>query len=76
MDRDVRSAPHEVEGIDFTTVGDIFSDATNPDRKKPFDIRTLMGAVIDQDQVPLERWPEMAEAEMAVVYEARLGGRP
>ena len=27
---------------DFTTVGDIFSPATNPDRKKPFDIRTLM----------------------------------
>ena len=74
VDRDVRSAPHEIEGIDFTTVGDIFSDATNPDRKKPFDIRTLMGAVIDQDHAPLERWPEMAEAEMAVVYEARLGG--
>ena len=46
----------------------------NPDRKKPFDIRTLMGAVIDQDHDPLERWPEMAEAEMAVVYDARLGG--
>jgi hypothetical protein len=29
-------------GSDFTTVGDIFSSATNPDRKKPFDIRTLM----------------------------------
>ena len=33
-----------------------------------------MGAVIDQDHAPLERWPEMAEAEMAVVYDARLGG--
>jgi len=33
-----------------------------------------MGAVIDQDHEPLERWPEMAEAEMAVVYDARLGG--
>ena len=29
---------------DFTTVGEIFSSATNPDRKKPFDIRTLMRA--------------------------------
>ena len=74
VDRDVRSAPHRVEGVDFTTVGDIFSDTANPDRKKPFDIRTLMGAVLDQDHDPLERWPEMAEAEMAVVYDARLGG--
>ena len=74
FDRDVRSTPHEIEGVDFTTVGDIFSDVTNPDRKKPFDIRTLMGAVVDQDHAPLERWPEMAEAEMAVVYDARLGG--
>ncbi|MET0727487.1 MAG: carboxyl transferase domain-containing protein [Acidimicrobiales bacterium] len=74
LDRDVRSEPHVVDGVDFTTVGDIFSEHTNPDRKKPFDMRTLMGAVIDQDRDPLERWPEMAEAEMAVVYDARLGG--
>ena len=74
VDRDVRSAPHVVEGVEFTTVGDVFSETANPDRKKPFDIRTLMGAVIDQDHDPLERWPEMAEAEMAVVYDARLGG--
>ncbi len=74
IDRDVRSEPHVVEGIDFRTVGDIFSAETNPDRKKPFDIRTLMAAVVDDDCVPLERWPEMAEAEMAVVQEARLGG--
>ena len=33
-----------------------------------------MRAVLDQDHDPLERWPEMAEAEMAVVYDARLGG--
>ncbi len=74
LDRDVRSTPHLLEGVDFATVGDIFSDTANPDRKKPFDIRTLMGAVIDQDHGPLERWPEMADAEAAVVYDARLGG--
>ena len=74
VDRDVRGEPHVVDGVEFTTVGDIFSDAANPDRKKPFDIRTVMGATIDQDHEPLERWPEMAEAEMAVVYDARLGG--
>ncbi len=74
VDRDVRSAPHVVDGIDFRTVGDIFSAEANPDRKKPFDIRTLMAAVVDDDCAPLERWPEMAEAEMAVVQDARLGG--
>ena len=74
VERDVRAAPHDVDGIDFTTVGDIFSAKTNPDRKKPFDIRAVMGAVIDADHDPLERWPEMADAEMAVVYECRLGG--
>jgi acetyl-CoA carboxylase carboxyltransferase component len=73
-DRDVRSEPHVVEGSDFTTVGDIFSAATNPDRKKPFDIRTLMEAIVDHDHPTQERWRDMAEAETAVVYDARLGG--
>lgn len=75
IERDVRATPHVVEGSDFTTVGDIFSPDTNKDRKKPFDIRTVMRAVLDADHVPLERWPEMAEAEMAVVWDARLGGQ-
>ena len=42
VDRDVRPSRHDVEGVEFTTVGDIFSATANPDRKKPFDIRTLM----------------------------------
>jgi acetyl-CoA carboxylase carboxyltransferase component len=74
LDRDIRSAPHVVEGSDFRTVGDIFSSAANPDRKKPFDIRTLMDAILDSDHPTLERWRDMAEAETAVVYDARLGG--
>ena len=45
------SEPHAVEGVDFTTVGDVFSDTANPDRKKPFDIRTVMRAVADRDHV-------------------------
>jgi acetyl-CoA carboxylase carboxyltransferase component len=73
-DRDVRTSPHLVDGLEFTAVGDIFSPSSNPDRKKPFDIRTLMTAVVDRDHPPLERWPEMAEAETAVVQDARLGG--
>jgi acetyl/propionyl-CoA carboxylase alpha subunit/acetyl-CoA carboxylase carboxyltransferase component len=72
-DRDVTAAAHDVGG-DFTTVGDIFSAASNPDRKKGFDIRTVMRAVADQDHQPLERWAGMADAETAVVLDARLGG--
>ncbi len=73
-DRDVRTHPHEAEGSEFATVGEIFSESANRDRKKPFDIRTVIGAVVDADHEVLERWPEMAEAEMAVVCDARLGG--
>jgi acetyl-CoA carboxylase carboxyltransferase component len=73
-DRDVRGHPHAVEGSEFTTVGEIFSDTANRDRKKPFDIRTVIAAVVDADHEVLERWQEMADAETAVVCEARLGG--
>ncbi len=75
-DRDVTTYPHTLEGSDFTTVGDIFSLRTNPDRKKAFDIRTLMRAVSDQDHPTLERWAGMADAETAVVQDAHLGGFP
>ncbi len=76
VDRDVTVFPHTMEGSDFTTVGDIFSSATNPDRKKAFDIRTVMRAVADQDHATLERWAGMADAETAVVFDARIGGLP
>ncbi|GLL07780.1 carboxyl transferase domain-containing protein [Dactylosporangium matsuzakiense] len=75
-DRDVTSYPHTVAGSDFTTVGQIFSTQHNPDRKKPFDIRTVMKAVADQDHPALERWTGMADADTAVVHDAHLGGRP
>jgi acetyl-CoA carboxylase carboxyltransferase component len=72
-DRDVLGFPH---GGDFATVGEIFSDETNPVRKKPFDIRKVMAAAIDQDHAPLERWAGMRDAEVAVVWDAHLGGHP
>src|SRR4051794_38514237 len=75
-DRDVRAYPHEHPDSDFRTVGDIFSARTNPERKKAFDIRTLMRAVADQDHAILERWAGMADADTAVVLDAHLGGRP
>ena len=74
--RDVTLYAHDPAESGFTTVGDIFSASTNPDRKKPFDIRTLMRAVADQDREPLERWAGMADAETAVVQDAHLGGVP
>jgi len=76
VDRDVQTHPHSVPNSDFQTVGDIFSSETNPERKKPFDIRTVMRAVADQDHRPLERWAAMAGAQSAVVFDAHLGGFP
>jgi acetyl-CoA carboxylase carboxyltransferase component len=75
-DRDVSGYPHPVAGSDFATVGQIFSAEHNPDRKKPFDIRTVMRALSDQDHPVLERWAGMADAETSVVQDAHLGGRP
>jgi acetyl/propionyl-CoA carboxylase alpha subunit/acetyl-CoA carboxylase carboxyltransferase component len=76
IERDVCTYPHDVADSEFRTVGDIFSSATNPDRKKPFDIRTLMRAVADQDHNVLERWAGMEGAETSVVFDAHLGGWP
>ncbi|NUR60062.1 MAG: ATP-grasp domain-containing protein [Catenulispora sp.] len=75
-DRDISSFPHTYAGSDFTTVGEIFSATANPDRKKAFDIRTVMRAVSDQDHAVLERWAGMAGAETAVVQDVHLGGIP
>ncbi|WP_433533146.1 carboxyl transferase domain-containing protein [Micromonospora sp. CA-263727] len=75
-DRDISAFPHAVAGSDFTTVGEIFSAGANPDRKKPFDIRTVMRALSDQDHPVLERWAGMADAETAVVQDVHLGGMP
>ncbi|MDQ1203420.1 MULTISPECIES: ATP-binding protein [unclassified Rhodococcus (in: high G+C Gram-positive bacteria)] len=76
VDRDVRTYPHVHPSSDFKTVGDIFSSATNPERKKPFDIRTVMRAVVDQDHAVLERWADMADADTSVVFDAHLDGYP
>jgi acetyl/propionyl-CoA carboxylase alpha subunit/acetyl-CoA carboxylase carboxyltransferase component len=74
--RDVSGYPHPLAGSGFATVGEIFSAEKNADRKKPFDIRTVMRAVSDQDHPVLERWAAMAGAEISVVQDAHLGGRP
>ncbi len=82
-DRNVGLHPHSSNGngdgnsdSGFETIGQILSDETNPGRKKSFDIRKVMMAVIDQDHAPLERWAGMRAAETAVVWDAHLGGYP
>ncbi len=74
--RDPGLAPHGGFASSLATVRDVFSDATNPGRKQPFDIRSVMRAVIDSDHPPLERWVAMRDAESAVVWDACLGGWP
>jgi len=64
------------EGHDFKTVGEIFDDATNPGRKKPFAMRPLMRALIDADGGYLERWNALIGGETAIVWDAHLGGMP
>jgi acetyl-CoA carboxylase carboxyltransferase component len=74
--RDVSGYPHALAGSDFATIGEIFSATHNPDRKKPFDIRSVMRALSDQDHPVLERWAGMADAETSVVQDAHIGGWP
>ncbi len=76
IERDVRSSPHSAPGSDLAAVGEVFSEDTNPGRKKPFDIRSVMRAAVDADHPPLERWAGWREAEVAVVWDAHLGGWP
>ena len=75
-DRDVRESPHAAPDSDLQTVGAIFSEETNPGRKKPFDVRAVMRAVADADREPLERWAGLREGENAVAWDANLGGWP
>jgi acetyl/propionyl-CoA carboxylase alpha subunit/acetyl-CoA carboxylase carboxyltransferase component len=75
-ERDVCMSPHASNGEGFALVGDIFSDEHNPGRKKPFEIRKVMLAVVDRDLRPLERWPGMEDAEISVIWDAHIGGYP
>ena len=73
--RDISVSPYAGVG-DFKRLGDIVNEATNPGRKKPFAIRQLMTAVADVEVEPLERWPNLADGETAVVLLSQLGGQP
>ena len=72
--RDISASPHA--GQDFGTLGEIFDVANNRERKRPFDMRSLISGVVDADHPPLERWADMADAASVLVVDAHLGGQP
>jgi acetyl/propionyl-CoA carboxylase alpha subunit/acetyl-CoA carboxylase carboxyltransferase component len=75
--RDITGFPYPADlGHGFGTVGEIFDDATNPGRKRPFAMRAVMQALIDQDGGSLERWRSWVGAETAIVWDAHVGGVP
>ena len=77
LDRDVRIVPARAPGQRRSPRSARSSPPTaNQDRKKPFDIRTVINAVADQDHAILERWAGMADADTSVVVDAHLGGYP
>jgi acetyl-CoA carboxylase carboxyltransferase component len=73
--RDITREPYN-DFLDqgFETIGDIFSMYKNPDRKKPFDIRQVMKAIIDKDTGYFERWQRMKDADTSIIWETRIGG--
>jgi acetyl-CoA carboxylase carboxyltransferase component len=72
--RDVRAEPYL--GPDLHLVGDVFDEQKNPGRKRPFEMRAVMRAVIDHDGGQLERWGSHVGAETAIVWDEHLGGHP
>ncbi|HUX50090.1 MAG TPA: carboxyl transferase domain-containing protein, partial [Spirochaetia bacterium] len=75
VNRSISPTPYE-DHLDqgFKTIGDIFDREKNPERKKPFDVRQVMKAVIDTDAGFFERWRSMQDADTAIVWETRVGG--
>ncbi|TNF23813.1 MAG: hypothetical protein EP329_26515, partial [Deltaproteobacteria bacterium] len=77
-DRPGRNAMIEVyarAGEDgFATIGGIFSDAHNRERKRPFDMRLVLEAIVDQDGGRLERWGATYDAETAIIWDSHIGG--
>jgi acetyl-CoA carboxylase carboxyltransferase component len=75
--RSICDDPYPVDAGDgFATIGELFDPAANGERKRPFAMRALMGAVVDRDGGHLERWSALAGAEPAIVWDAAIGGFP
>ena len=77
VERDVRTSPHAgLPESGFTVVGEVFDAGANPERKLPFDMRSVMRSVTDQDVEPLERWRQWQDADTAIVWDGTVGGIP
>ncbi|GAA1395217.1 biotin carboxylase N-terminal domain-containing protein [Pseudonocardia kongjuensis] len=76
VSRDVTTAPHAGPNCEFGTLGEIWAPETNRERKKPFDIRSVLRGVADADHPTSERWADMHDAESVVALDAHLGGQP
>jgi len=77
VDRDVCASPHaELADCPFRTVGDLFSPALNPERKQPFDMRSVMRAVADADAESIERWKDLRDGDTSIVWDTTIGGFP
>ena len=74
--RVVDSPTRRAQGHDFERIGEIFDPETNAERKRPFAMRALMDAVVDEDLGHLERWRGWRGAETAIVWDACLDGHP
>ncbi|MEO8604000.1 MAG: carboxyl transferase domain-containing protein, partial [bacterium] len=73
--RSIATAPYPADDpAGFARIGDIADDDANPGRKRPFAMRPVLRALLDQDGGWLERWAAMAGAETAIVGDAHLGG--
>jgi len=73
-DRDIGRSPYPEElGHGFRTVGEVFSEL-NAERKRPFSVRPIMHALLDEGAPTLERWGATQGAETAVVWHGRLAG--
>ena len=81
-ERSICNSACEVDGADtengggFQTVGEIFDDSANPGRKRPFPMRAVMKAVVDDDGGHLERWRAWVGAETAITWDAHIAGQP
>ncbi|MEM8746148.1 MAG: carboxyl transferase domain-containing protein, partial [Actinomycetota bacterium] len=77
IDRDVCASPHTgLPESPFTSVGDVFSRELNPERKQPFDMRSVMRAVSDDDSDELERWKDLRDGDTSIVWDTTIGGIP
>ncbi|MBW0105580.1 carboxyl transferase domain-containing protein [Pseudonocardia sp. KRD291] len=76
VDRDITTSPHSGPNCEFSRLGEIFARETNGERKKPFDIRSVMRGIADTDHPTTERWTDMHDAESVVALDAHLGGQP